>query len=162
MRLFSVKHEFPNEWYRFLRPTDQNAASQSMTMDLAMERFSYLFRGRTLAASKIDVFLNFRDGTSIRDYGAGSPLGFTLTPDGGDPLPAQLDSIASAFAGTPHKELSVDVALPSKLTMEVKEDDVKKIAPALREQIPAVGPSHMRLKGDVIDDIWLVVHYSVS
>src|SRR5262249_10776137 len=56
MRLFSSRHEFPDEWYRFLRPPDQNADNQAMTLDLSMERFPYLFKGRNLTISTIDAF----------------------------------------------------------------------------------------------------------
>ncbi len=162
MRLLSSRHEFPNEWARFLRPTDQNATSQKLTLDLSMERFPYLFRGRKLTVSKIDMFLTFKDRQSITDYGNGQPLVFTLTPEGGQGATDQLDSISSSFGGTPHKQLSIDLAPPAKLSLEVKEGDVKKIAPALREVVPPTGPNHTRLRADVIDDILYVLHYSVG
>jgi hypothetical protein len=148
MRLFSARHEFPNDWYRFLHPTDQSATSRSLTLDLAQERFPYPFKGKELDAYKIDGFLTFQDrADGIANYTKGSPLKFTLTPEGNASLPPdQLISLPTAFDGAPHAEIDLDpnLKLPAKLLLQVKEGDFKQS------------------KLDGVDDMLFVFHYSVK
>jgi hypothetical protein len=162
MRLFSARHEFPNDWYRFLHPTDQTATSQAMTFDLSIERFPYLFRGRSIAPASVDVFLSLADAAVATSYQQeGAPLAVTLTP-GSDPSlsPVTLASADNLFGGTPWANVQADLSVPTSLQVTVAEDDVKKIAVGLTEQVPAGG--HTRLKADAIDDLVLVVHYTVT
>src|SRR5260370_4942722 len=60
LRLFSLRHEFPTDWNRFLNPPD-TAPSQSMQITLTIDRFPYQYRGRSLQISQIDLFLKFKD-----------------------------------------------------------------------------------------------------
>jgi hypothetical protein len=170
-RLFSAKHEFPTEWHRFLHPTDLAATTQTMQLDLSFERFPFQFRSKHIQISGVDLFLKLKDEkdsasnsakTYTEEYAGGTSLKISLTPSGGAAVSNQLDSIPSLFAGTPHKEIVIELVPPTKLLFEVKEDDIKLIAPALREQIPASGPGHTRLRIEVIDDLFFVVHYSVT
>ena len=56
-RLFSLKHEFPNEWYHFLHPTDGTSA---VTLDLGTERFPFRFRGRSIDITEVELFVKPR------------------------------------------------------------------------------------------------------
>jgi hypothetical protein len=170
-RLFSAKHEFPTEWHRFLHPTDLTATSQTMQLDLGFERFPFQFRSKRIQISGVDLFLKLKDEkdsasnsakTYTEEYAGGTPLKISLTPSGGVAVSNQLDSIAGLFAGTPHKEIIIELVPPTKLSFEVKEDDIKLIAPVLRERIPVSGPGHTRLRIEAIDDLFFVVHYSVT
>jgi Tc toxin complex TcA C-terminal TcB-binding domain/ABC toxin N-terminal region/Neuraminidase-like domain/Salmonella virulence plasmid 28.1kDa A protein len=165
MRLFSSRHEFPDEWYRFLHPSDQTATSQTMVLDLSMERFPYLFRGTTLTITKVDAFLTFRDAASITDYAKGSSLPITLTSEG-NPVGTPKTTLASdpaLFGGTPHSQVDgVDLNPPTDLTVVVDEKDIGSIAPQLWETVPPTGPGHTRLRADAIDDMLFVVHYAVG
>ena len=60
LRLFSLKHEFPGEWNRFLHPAD-TATDQIMTLTLSMERFPFQFRGKLIQIDQVDLFLKFKD-----------------------------------------------------------------------------------------------------
>jgi hypothetical protein len=164
MRMFSAKHEFPEDWYRFLHPANLNAAGQSLALDLSRERFPYLFRGRTLMGSKIDLFLNFKD--SVKDnaiYRGGAALKFTLTPKGGPSLPPNpLPSIANILGGTPHSQVSADLTLPTKLTLDISESDLQQVAGSLIETVPSPDGGHKRLKASALDDMLFVIHYSVT
>jgi hypothetical protein len=157
MRSFSARHEFPDAWYRFLRPADQNAISQQMTLDVSIERFPYLFRGRQISISSLDMFLIFADLKDTAVYAGAQPLALTITPEGQTAIPGQLQP--GVLAGTPHLEVAVDVTAPTSLTLEVKEDDVKKIAKTLTEPTAS---NHVRLNTSRIEDIFFVAHYSVA
>src|SRR5207249_373395 len=58
MRLFSSKHEFPNEWYQF----SNAATSQPLELKLTKERFPFPLRGRTITIEKLDVYLIPKSG----------------------------------------------------------------------------------------------------
>ena len=59
VRMFSARHEFPNEWYRFFNPDTDDAESQKLKLDLTMERFPYLFRGKEISIESGRAFLKF-------------------------------------------------------------------------------------------------------
>jgi hypothetical protein len=61
-RLFSLRHEFPTEWNRFVNmPTAQVNA---MTVDLAAARFPYFAEGRTITIREAKVIGRARSGQS--------------------------------------------------------------------------------------------------
>src|SRR5262249_35132139 len=96
LRLFSLKHEFPGEWNRFLNPAD-TSPNQTMTFTLSMERFPFQFRGKSIQITQLDLFLKFKDihgpqfdsndQTPAGDYADNTPLTVYLTPPG-NPLPS--------------------------------------------------------------------------
>jgi hypothetical protein len=159
MRLFSARHEFPDVWYRFTNPVDATVTAQSLPLDLAAERFPYLYRGRALSVSHIDVFLAFKDNSL---FAGGAGLAFTLTPDGEPAIAGTLTRSQSLFNGTPYARLDTELGLPGKLTFQVAEADVKKVAPALVQVVPSPDGGHTRLATNAVDDLWIVVHYAVS
>jgi Tc toxin complex TcA C-terminal TcB-binding domain/Neuraminidase-like domain/Salmonella virulence plasmid 28.1kDa A protein len=49
LRLFSLRHEYPTEWYKFLNPpggTGSGSSPSSMQINLGNERFPFQFRGK--------------------------------------------------------------------------------------------------------------------
>ena len=82
-RLFSLKHEFPSEWYRFLHPAD-NSSSQSMQIALDNSRFPFQYRGKKIQISQAELVLLFSNPQFQAAYQAGNgPLVVTLGPAGG-------------------------------------------------------------------------------
>jgi len=95
-RCFSLRHEYPTEWYKFLQPPSTAAGGPvtSMQINLSNERFPFQYRGRTIAISKADLFV------VLTDSGADSlPLQtFSISipnPPNGAPGPAPLASVGS-------------------------------------------------------------------
>ncbi len=54
-RLFSLRHEFPTEWNRFLNTVDENGYHMQ-TFALPQDRFPFLFQGRTITMTQVDLF----------------------------------------------------------------------------------------------------------
>jgi hypothetical protein len=85
-RLFSLRHEFPTEWYRFLNPPVADTADQTLTLTLGKERFPFLFRDESLTISAIQVFVMAKSGDfdattlnmSLQESGSASAQ-FTFT-----------------------------------------------------------------------------------
>ena len=89
-RLFSLKHEFPTEWYRFLHPADsENKLTLQFT--LAPERFPFQFRVKNIQISQVELFFKPKDEkdpasttgkTYAEEYAAGTALRISLTSPG--------------------------------------------------------------------------------
>lgn len=143
-RLFSLKHEFPSDWYRFLHPTDPNATNQALQMNLGYERFPFQFRGQTIQISQVDLFLSFKDPQRLAAYQGGTPLSVSLA-DGGSSAGGALRSDSGVLNGTPYLPLALNAQLPPavSLTLSAAATDMKNIA-------------------DAIEDLVMVCHYTVS
>jgi len=66
-KLFSLKHEFSTEWYKFLNPI--NGADQELVFTLKAEQFPFFIRNKlnTIKIKKIDIFVASKD-ESITNY----------------------------------------------------------------------------------------------
>jgi hypothetical protein len=60
-RLFSLRHEFPGEWHRFV--SSQISAMTTMTVDLASARFPYFTQGRTVTIRQASTVVRSKSGT---------------------------------------------------------------------------------------------------
>src|SRR5262249_44698707 len=135
-RLFSAKHEFFNDWYRFLHP-GETVTSQVLPLDLTTERFPFLFRGKTLTVRALHVFLKLDDGFAGNYAGAtgykgpGLPLSATLAQVGNaTAFPVQL-TLDTAI-GLPHAEaLGGKTASIGSWTMTVQSIDIAKLDASL-------------------------------
>ena len=172
VRLFSLRHEFPTDWYRFLNPSDSAKTGHTMTLDLSAERFPYQFRGKTITISSVDLYLSFkeihdsqlfsRDGTPLGDYGAGKPLKVSLIPPGGTAVDVQLKSNRSLLNGLPHAaaDVSDQTAGLGGWKIEIHSEDLAGLPASLRS---GGGSSKIyNLKPDTIADMLFVCHYSVN
>ena len=177
-RLFSLKHEFPSDWYKFLTPPG-SAASQALTIALGIERFPFLFRGRTITITKVDLYLRFKDiydlstykldpanPTPLGDYAKGTALTVYVTPAPGSATAAAatLQSRSSDLSGLPHAVLDLTSqpgALGSWL-LEARDTDIQKIAASLQTTVTADSTTHYRLRAELIEDVILVCTYQVQ
>ena len=68
MRMFSMKHEFPSEWHRFLHPTIEGA-EQVLSFTIGKERFPFFTKDRSVDVMKIEVFAKCqRSEDEVGDY----------------------------------------------------------------------------------------------
>jgi hypothetical protein len=172
LRLFSLRHEFPGEWYRFLNPIAASHPSQSMTIDLTTVRFPYQFRGKTISITKLELFLKWKDehdgqiysqdGTPLGDYAIAKPLTVNLTPPGGTPVNMPLKSVKSLLNGLPHAsaDLSDQTVGLGAWTIDLQNENVATLPPSLRTDGGADKIYH--LKPDAVSDIAIVFHYAVN
>ena len=61
MRMFSMKHEFPTEWHRFLYPATEGA-EQVLSFTIGKERFPFFAQDRVVVVMKIEVFAKCTQG----------------------------------------------------------------------------------------------------
>ncbi len=146
-RMFSAKHEFPTEWYRFLHPT--GTAAPTLRLELIRERFQFQFRGKGITISEVKLFLNPKEGF---DYDKGQPLTINL----GQYVLKDKDVIESLASGLEFKSAGSPVEkLPFCSLPNVEIKPPKGLA---------LTTTHANLESlqDVIEDIWIVCEYSVT
>jgi hypothetical protein len=83
LRLFSLRHEFPNEWHRFINAPQ--AATTAITVNLVPERFPYFVHGRTVTICQATVMVRAISGPAPQ---------FAITPG-----PAPSTSASETFTG---------------------------------------------------------------
>jgi hypothetical protein len=151
-RFFSAKHEFPTPWYQFLNPTGTSA---NLILNIDLERFSFLFRGKKIEIQKVELFLPLKDGkkpgtnkTYTEIYTA-APLTLSIKSDSGTASGKVLNSSPSFLNGIPHVVIE-EAALP----VEVKSGE----AAAWSFTVEA---ARLKLVQDAIEDLFIVCHYTV-
>ena len=158
-RLFSAKHEFSSDWYRFLHPAD-TATSQMLALDLSMERFPFLFRGMQLNIQAMQLFLKLQDGFVYDDSKA---LTFTFGKDGNPGTSSTFKLGGSPISTLPYAEaLQGSVGSVGKWILTVQGSDIAKLDPTLQRTVTINGQNFVHLNPDAIEDLWIVCQYSIK
>jgi hypothetical protein len=183
IRMFSLKHEFSSEWYRFLHPED-SADQQTLKLDLTQERFPLRFRGRRIQISRVELFLRFKDVTNPDspspsvDY-AKENLTLYLTPLKDQPKPPEPQTRPARaptqpppnaslkpdarLNGLPHGTIDlVEATGLGTWWLHTYDADIGTIAGSLQKPATKDGNGRHHLNPDVIDNIFMVCHYSVA
>ncbi|MGP0019099.1 MAG: neuraminidase-like domain-containing protein [Candidatus Sulfotelmatobacter sp.] len=168
-RLFSLKHEFPSEWYKFLNPPD-TATSQTMSIALGAERFPFQYRQKKIQISEVELLLVFKNAQFQTDYVGGGPLVLHLGPPGiSSPPSATLTSSLSFLGGLaygsiaqPPQPKAASAGSPPMWILDADNADITRINPALQNVVSTGGSSYAHLNPDAIGDVFLLCHYSVS
>ena len=79
-RLFSLRHEFPSEWHRFLNPPAATGGGENkLTIDLGRERFPFIFQGKGIGIRAIDALVKIKPEFS-RTYND-STIQLSISPE---------------------------------------------------------------------------------
>jgi hypothetical protein len=180
-RLFSLRHEFPTEWYKFLNPAGTDTA-QTMRLPLTKERFPFQYRNKRITVSQVDLLLKFKDIYNAQQFTTGTPLGdfvagggapgllnvyvtqgppSTLPPPNINPIP--LTSNPVNFSGVAYGSSS-DSSTSSfpPLNLGLCWLQVFTSANYIGSIAPTLVDSNNHLLPGVIDDIFFVCHYSTG
>jgi hypothetical protein len=166
-RLFSGRGDARDVWHLFLHPGN-TADAQTLGIDLSGDLFSPLFRERTVIVSDVDVYLNFKNTKNHDVYRGGVPISAQVYERTGATKSAtvtrNLVSLENLCGGTPFGSFPLNFSLApgvvSTLTIDLPEGALAGLDASLKETVP--GTAHVRLKADVIDDVWAVVQYTVQ
>jgi hypothetical protein len=179
VRFFSLRHEFPTEWYRFLNPPPADTA-QTMLLALNKERFPFQYRGKKISVFGVDLILQFKDISNTTQFKSGTPLGDFVNrqgssgmkvyitqanvPPGQQPQPPSqpsansnaisLVSVPTNFNGAPNGSASGLALNPGTWWLQLFTTDAFGLSPSL------IDPNH-HLNPQPIEDLFLVCHYSV-
>jgi Tc toxin complex TcA C-terminal TcB-binding domain len=181
-RFFSLRHEFPTEWYRFLHPVAA-APSQDMQMSLGIERFPFQYRGKKINFSQVELLLKFKNIHDTQRFITGTPLGdfvkgsanagslnvyISSTPfvPGQQPQPptwpvqnatnVTLNSMSTKFNGTPYKATPLLGTLATWwLQVFTTNSHIGNVASTLLD-------SDGHILADIVEDMYVVIHYSAA
>src|SRR5262249_4166508 len=151
-RLFSLRHEFPTEWYRLLHPADANATYGQMPMGLTIDRFPFQYRGRKITTLEIEVVALLRSGATL------SSLDVYLTPAGppppyGQPLPAPPTQLGNPVKLSGQSLYGVNVLYGKSQPTPVQVPQLWWLS------LPAANLSDVLTQ---VEDVYILFHYSVA
>jgi hypothetical protein len=168
VRLFSLRHEFADGWYRGVQPADPTALEQVFETDLDIAHFPYRIRARGPKTTEVTLLLQVDD---IAAYQAGVPLqaDVVLTPllNGAPSGPPQtqvgtFQSIPSRLAGLPMARITLAGKIPLRLQVKLKSADVGLIAPRFFQNIGTGADMRHRLNPKTAGDFDLLVAYDTA
>jgi receptor-binding and translocation channel-forming TcA subunit of Tc toxin/ABC toxin-like protein/neuraminidase-like protein len=144
-RVFSLRHEFPTEWRRFLNPAASDTAVQTLTMALTRERFPFLVQGRISAINSMNLLVKIKPEFSISHSDSTLKLSLQSGTEASDiPLTLSTWSELLRTDESPGGSLG-NWTLTAWLGDEDDDDDVRH-----------------RLEPDAIQDILLICRYTCS
>ncbi len=145
-RIFSLRHDFPTEWYRFLNPASGSTEDQTLTMPLTKDRFPFLFQDRITTIDSMELFVKVKPEFS--DSHNESTLKLSLAA-----------GAAASSSELPHIPPVLNELIHAKKSPAGSLGDWTLTA-WLSDAMPP--QTHMRLNPGAIQDILLVSRYTCS
>jgi len=165
IRMFSLKHEFSTEWYKFLNPAVAGS-DQVLSLILRKEHFPFFAKGRTINVKKVQVLMK----TNRRgDY----KMILTIT-DIASPLPpASPNIIASSEIAMPenvtYDNMQMATLTPdSAATININVEDMdvfKEFTLKFRHSADVSVPqkyNQIDTAPEEIADLFMVFHYFIG
>ncbi|KUO75916.1 MAG: hypothetical protein APF81_01625 [Desulfosporosinus sp. BRH_c37] len=151
MRMFNIKQEFTNEWFRFLNPS-VTGADQLLSLTIRKDNFPFFVHNRDISVKRIDVLIN---GSRQGDYKMlMSCTDLDTNPMNSSEITMYQDATfanmqRTSLTGSPANMNIENIDLFSQLSMKFRynsETQYNKIASNPEE----------------ISDMYIVVHYSLN
>jgi hypothetical protein len=164
LQLLSARTEFPDAYAKLFAPT---GTDQRLQLALGPEHFPYILTSQQITISSVRAILLFTSGQTYADYAAmpanqrlKAHLGFTPN-DGTMPTTTPLfTSVDSVLGGVPVAAQTLSGSIGA-MTLGFVEADIH--ATPLLEKLETVATTtHSRLNRDKIDDILILVAYSIA
>lgn len=130
-KLFSLKHEFSTEWYKFLNPI--NGADQELIFNLKPEQFPFFIRNKlnTIQIKKVDIFVDSKDETitnyisNIKVTSGASINNIPVDPDlNFDGIPHATRNLTVSALGNVSLKIKISTAADFKSLTDDQIDDV--------------------------------------
>jgi hypothetical protein len=153
-RLFSLKHEFPSEWYGLLHPASASADYGQMPVWTVTDRFPFQYRTRKVRVTGIAAFALLKAGVtapnSLSIYLANAAL---PTPAGTSP--------------TPPSDPGAQISLKPDTLYSTSTLYGIMPTPASPVDVPnlwwlAIGRANLSTVLDSVEDFFLLMQYSVT
>jgi hypothetical protein len=155
-QMFSMKHEFPTEWRKFMRPTAVGA-EQILRFTPGKNRFPFLAQNRDVVIMKLEVLAKCTQATSyhtILSY-------FKLDDDPEIDAPVTSTQIImpqnNAFGGL--NKVTINV---SDAGMKLEELDITKEMTLKLKRVAAPDFKGLATEPDEADNIFIVIHYKLN
>ena len=143
VRLFSMRHEFPTEWHRFLNPPGSQP-DQSVPLSLTPDRFPFQLPNKTITIKELELFLKVSKPDAYT-----TPLTLSFAPTG------QVQQVSLVkdpnMKDLPRGTKGFNATLGA-WTLSAKSADI----PA---SLSLPGSAPVRLNPEAIEDLWILCHY---
>ena len=151
LQLFSLKHEFPTEWYRFLHPPVVGD-EQQLTFTPARNRFPFFAQNRAVTVMSMDVLAR---ATATANYHL--MVSYTNTDDDTVDSSQILLSQVSTY-GELHRT-GIDT---TDAGMNLEELDVDQPVTLRLKRTVAADYTALTTQPDELDDVMVVMHYRLA
>lgn len=150
MRMFSMKHEFPTEWHRFLHPS-AGGSEQLLEFIIGKARFPFFAQDRDITVMKLEVFAKCTQGgdyhaviTNINKSGDPVTSSQINMPEDGNYGGLKHALLDTTDAGLNLQELDVS----SEMSLKIKHNSAGDYVSLLTSP-------------DEVEDMMLVLHYKM-
>jgi hypothetical protein len=152
--MFSLRHEFPTEWHRFLHPATVGA-EQILSFTPGRERFPYFARGRDIVPMKVEVFARSTQATTYQLV-----LSYVdpADPDGALVTSAPLNMPQDPGYGGLNK-VTID---SNAAGLNLEELDVSREIRLKLKRSTAADYTGLVTEPEEVEDIFFVVHYKLD
>ncbi len=163
MRMFSMKHEFPTEWHRFLHPAVEGG-EQVLNFTVGKERFPFFTQDSNIVVMKIEVFTKCtqtveydRDYHMVLSYFNSEGDAFTSPKDPAHPEDLIALPQNDSYGGLNKATINVNDA---GLTLD--ELDIAKEMSMQVKRSAALDYTSLAPEPEELEDIFLVFHYKIT
>ena len=148
-RLFSIKHEYPGEWSKFLHSI-ADSSPHAMNVNLSGDRFPFTPPGRTIKVHGVGLYFLLK-GTAVEFHG---PLLLQITMSSDSPVDLSLAD--KGLDGVLQDSFAVERSLPLAIGIALPRDS--SLPGSLK--LPDSAVSVPTLNPDAVEDLYVVCHYS--
>jgi hypothetical protein len=149
---FSLKHQFPNEWHKFLHPSAAGG-EQIFALTLQRKHFPFFTRNRTIAVKKIELLL---DADRTGDYE------MIMTAINVDTTPMETEDVVLMPESSTYGNMQKATLTGTVETLAVEEIDIfSEVSVKFRHNSDSDYHS-LETNPDELGDILLVVHYHLD
>lgn len=146
-KMFSLKQEFSNEWYKFLNPpADQEG--QNTEISLNADRFPQMFQNYEIGIVKVDMVMVLYDTANSEN------IKIKLTSPNSNVISFSL-SKNTELENQLHTSMSTLNEATGNWKISLEESDIPT-------KLKVNKDSHIRLNGDLVYDFILILSYDVS
>jgi hypothetical protein len=148
-RIFSLRHEFPTEWRRFLNPAASAPEGQTLTMALTRERFPFLVQDRISDIHTMELLVEIKPEFSVSHNDSTLKLSLQAGP-------------AASNNSDHENDNSLRLSTWSELLRTGEFTGGSLGNWTLTAWLDAGGGVNQRVEPDAIQDILLVCRYTCS
>lgn len=136
LRFFSLRHEFPNKWHRFLHPATEDDPHR-IEIEMSKERFPFMFQERDILIDAAYFFLKLQDSEDFDSL----PFTLTIQEDTPHDLHFEMNGLAT---GIPSAEIpdNLNAVVGGKWQLEV--------------------PASLEISAEMVQDIYVIVKYRID
>lgn len=165
-RIFSARHEFPNEWHQFfqlMKEGNEQGYKHKIELDLSKERFPYQFHSEKIAITGLGLFMKLKEEFGKDNLSLTYELKRNKTSQimkDKNQLKNFLDS-KTLLSAQPSNVTNTEIIKSENWLFEI-QDIENDIPESLRSKVKIGGVDHDRLNPDAVEDLLIVIQYSIA